>query len=63
MQMTLDETTLNGLAGLAALVNSLIMWPQLRALRKLVPEVLEHRERIARLEARPGRKRSRKRVR
>ena len=58
--MTLDESTLNGLAGLAALINSLIMWPQIRALRKLVPEVLEHRERITRLESKPAR-RSRKR--
>jgi hypothetical protein len=58
--MTLDENTLNGLAGLAALVNSLIMWPQLRALAKVIPLVKDHGERIARLETQRARPKSRR---
>ena len=32
-------TLLNGLAGLAALVNSLLMWPTIRYLKRLEPRV------------------------
>lgn len=51
---------LNGLAGLAALVNSLIMWPQVRSLKSLGPRV-ERLERHVIDKPRRGTKAKRKR--
>lgn len=60
--MNLD--VLNGLAGLAALVNSLLMWPTIRSLKRVLPKVVEHEGRITKLEhgARVPRKRKRGRL-
>ena len=50
---------LNGLAGFAALVNSLLMWPTIRYLKRLEPrvEVLEQAEARNRLAAEADRAR------
>lgn len=37
--MEINMDWLNGLAGIAALVNSLLMWPTIRYLKRLEPRV------------------------
>lgn len=61
--MTLSE--LDGLAGIAALVNSLIMWPTIRALKKGLARLDTHEQRLEQLESRRppranGKRRSRR---
>lgn len=45
--MHFDSDMLNGLAGLAALVNSLFMWPLLKSLKAIAQD---HGSRLERLE-------------
>jgi hypothetical protein len=49
-----DTQLLNGLAGLAALVNSALMWPTIKSLRAIVVNL---DTRVTRLEAKPKRRR------
>jgi len=54
----MDTSYLNGLAGLAALLNGLLLWPVIRSLKNIAQN---HDTRITRLEA--PKKKARKRAR
>jgi hypothetical protein len=56
--VSLDSEFINGLAGVVALVNSLVLVPSVMALRKIAQN---HDERIKTLEARKPRARARRR--
>jgi hypothetical protein len=47
--MRIDADVVNGLAGLAALVNSLLMWPTIKAIKRIA---LDLDRRVSKLEER-----------
>ena len=57
--MEISPEILNGLAGLAALVNSLLMWPTVKALKRIAED---HGARITTLEQTPKKRKPRGRV-
>jgi hypothetical protein len=53
----IDSDTVNGIAGIVALVNSLMLVPSIMALRKIAEK---HEGRLEKLEKKPPKKRARR---